>query len=272
MRPGSLVLFIDNAAGGFTQVIERAGRKSNFRIIAGPYKHMEYSNEDLKIERFGYTSCFQTKVTIILMQKPGKFQAPSPAHPALSSQNTYKVPLRDIQNISQVPSQEKIIKSLLRDGTQSPSEASNASLSISSAKRKAPLPSAEYSTKKLSSQATQELNISLSRSSIRSSTSRSISSGNVIRPVSNTSTVKINNLDHQPKRYTPQAISSSPRFYPQETSISRRFNPQATRSSLSPGSNASTRPFISSPSSSERVPAYERDDNPDSCCSCCVIS
>lgn len=294
MRPGALLLYIDNAAGGFTQVIERSSKKMNFQVIAGPFKHLEYSNEDLKTERFGYTSCFHTRVTIIMLKKndnnQNKTQIPSqlfyPSQSVAASER--KTPLRDVQNINEVPSQIRVAPSL-RNKTQSPSKPSS-SQSISASKRKAPLQDAQ-NTKKVPSQiyvippsshnktqsplqpshstsaskrkapianaqnindasskmhAQKNINKSLSpNNSFRLSSSRSTSNGNVIRPSSNPSAAKMNNLNRQYDRFYPQVV---------------------TRPSTTPVSEPLITPSRSG--TSGNTDEYSNDN----CCACCVIS
>lgn len=282
MRPGALLLYIDNAAGGFTQVVERSSKKMNFQVIAGPFRHMEYSNEDLKTERFGYTSCFKTRVTIILLKKKDNNQNKThiPSQLYYSSQSISasekKTPLRDVQNINEVTSQIRIANK-----TQSIYEPNCSSQSISALKRKTPSQNVQ-SMKKVpsqigviaptshrlqpnsSSQSTSaskrktpvhNINNSSSaplfpNSSIRSSSSRSTRNENVIRPFSNTSATKINNLNRQRERAYPQVVSRPP---------------------STPVSDPLITPTL------KRASHYETSNNTDNysndnCCSCCVIS
>lgn len=285
MRPGALLLYIDNAAGGFTQVVERSSKKMNFQVIAGPFRHMEYSNEDLKTERFGYTSCFKTRVTIILLKKKdnnqNKTQIPSQLYYSSQSisASKSKTPLRDVQNINEVTSQIRITPSL-PNKTQSIYEPNCSSQSISALKRKTPSQNVQNMKKvpsqigviaptfhaqqpNSSSQSTSaskrkmpvhNINNSSSaplfpNSSIRSSSSRSTRNENVIRPFSNTSATKINNLNRQRERAYPQVISRPP---------------------STPVSDPLITPTL------KRASHYETSNNTDNysndCCSCCVIS
>lgn len=68
LKPGTLVLYIDNAAGGFTEAVERAAVKNDLRVIVRK-QHVHYENESFKTERFKSYSCYKTKVTILLLQK-----------------------------------------------------------------------------------------------------------------------------------------------------------------------------------------------------------
>lgn len=70
MKPGGLLLFIDNGGGGFHGLIQRAANKYQCDTVFGPLRHYSYGDERLKTEKFGYTSCFVTTVTVHLLQKP----------------------------------------------------------------------------------------------------------------------------------------------------------------------------------------------------------
>lgn len=74
MKPGGMLLFIDNAAGGFHGLLTRTAKQFRFITAFGPLYHYTYLNESLQTEKFGYTSCFMTTVTIHLLMKP-------PRHP-----------------------------------------------------------------------------------------------------------------------------------------------------------------------------------------------
>ncbi|GFQ95669.1 uncharacterized protein TNCT_49681 [Trichonephila clavata] len=69
MKPGALILFIDNAAGGFQKLISDAASEHKFVPVFGPLNHELYSNETVLRDRFGYKSCFQTRVSVQFLKK-----------------------------------------------------------------------------------------------------------------------------------------------------------------------------------------------------------
>ncbi|XP_055940573.1 uncharacterized protein LOC129971113 isoform X2 [Argiope bruennichi] len=69
MRPGSLVLYIDNAGGGFHQLVRKEARDCNLITVFGPLKHELYVNHNFNTKRFGYTPCLETKVTVEIWRK-----------------------------------------------------------------------------------------------------------------------------------------------------------------------------------------------------------
>lgn len=92
MKPGALLLYIDNAGGGFHGLITRAANEYRFITVFGPLYHHTYLNENLKTERFGYTSCFTTTVTVHLLLKPQNQQTKNlnniPISPCNQNSNT----------------------------------------------------------------------------------------------------------------------------------------------------------------------------------------
>ncbi|KFM63513.1 hypothetical protein X975_26547, partial [Stegodyphus mimosarum] len=70
MKPGAIVLYIDNAGGRFHQLMSRVATECMFITVFGPLKHEHYVNENMNIKRFGYTSCYETKVSVHIWQKP----------------------------------------------------------------------------------------------------------------------------------------------------------------------------------------------------------
>ncbi|GBM98941.1 hypothetical protein AVEN_265687-1 [Araneus ventricosus] len=69
LKPGSLVLYIDNAGGGFHQVIRKEAQACNLITVFGPLKHHLYANQNFNVKRFGYTPCLETKVTVQIWRK-----------------------------------------------------------------------------------------------------------------------------------------------------------------------------------------------------------
>ncbi|KAG8183334.1 hypothetical protein JTE90_023983 [Oedothorax gibbosus] len=71
LKSGSMVLFIDNASGGFSELVSTVSKKCNMTYVFGPINHKIYTSEELKRSLFSYTSCFSTTLTIHLMEKQG---------------------------------------------------------------------------------------------------------------------------------------------------------------------------------------------------------
>ncbi|GIY79751.1 hypothetical protein CDAR_300801 [Caerostris darwini] len=69
IKPGALVLFIDNASGGFQELISKAAAKYRLVPVYGPLNHQLYTNQTFNRERFGYKSCFKTRVAVQLLVK-----------------------------------------------------------------------------------------------------------------------------------------------------------------------------------------------------------
>ncbi|XP_035210426.1 uncharacterized protein LOC118184808 [Stegodyphus dumicola] len=70
MKPGAIVLYIDNAGGGFHQLMGQVATECRFITVFGPLKHEHYVNENMNIKRFGYTSCYATKISVHIWRKP----------------------------------------------------------------------------------------------------------------------------------------------------------------------------------------------------------
>ncbi|GFS50668.1 uncharacterized protein TNCV_2042391 [Trichonephila clavipes] len=73
LKPGSLVLYIDNAGGGFHQMIRREADSCNLITVFGPVKHELYTNHSFNVKRFGYTPCLETRVSVHMWQKPRQY-------------------------------------------------------------------------------------------------------------------------------------------------------------------------------------------------------
>ncbi|GBN11520.1 hypothetical protein AVEN_137787-1 [Araneus ventricosus] len=69
MKPGAFILFVDNAAGGFKELISSAARKYEFIAVSTPLKHQPYINECFKNIKYGYKSCYESKVAVQLLMK-----------------------------------------------------------------------------------------------------------------------------------------------------------------------------------------------------------
>ncbi|PRD24918.1 UNVERIFIED_CONTAM: hypothetical protein NCL1_42420 [Trichonephila clavipes] len=70
MKPGALVLFIDNDAGGSREVVLQVANECHFKPVFGPFEHHLYTNEELRVKKCGYWNCHETAVTIVILEKP----------------------------------------------------------------------------------------------------------------------------------------------------------------------------------------------------------
>ncbi|XP_035210428.1 uncharacterized protein LOC118184810 [Stegodyphus dumicola] len=85
MKPGAIVLYVDNDVGKFHELINQAALSCSFVAVFGPFKRKHYCIEDFKKKRFGYTSCFDIKVTIHMWQKPMRHPLPPTSRSTLIS-------------------------------------------------------------------------------------------------------------------------------------------------------------------------------------------
>lgn len=70
MKPGAMLLFIDNAAGGFQSMVQQVANQYGMITVFGPLLHYDYEKPDFSITRFGYTSQSKTKVAVQIWKKP----------------------------------------------------------------------------------------------------------------------------------------------------------------------------------------------------------
>lgn len=70
MKPGATILFIDNAGGGFYELVSRAASRCGLANFSGPFRHMKYQSEVFKRKMFGFFSLSSTTVAVQMWQKP----------------------------------------------------------------------------------------------------------------------------------------------------------------------------------------------------------
>ncbi|XP_035210906.1 uncharacterized protein LOC118185190 [Stegodyphus dumicola] len=70
MKPGALLIFIDNASGGFHEMISQVASECNMQLAFGPLLHYDYEDARFSRTRFGYTSQSKTKITFYVWKKP----------------------------------------------------------------------------------------------------------------------------------------------------------------------------------------------------------
>ncbi|XP_054707577.1 uncharacterized protein LOC129217321 [Uloborus diversus] len=77
LKPGALVMFIDNAAGGFLQMLQDQARNHRLQTVRGPVEHYRFENADYSVNRFGYTSQSKTTVSLQIWMKPQSIHSTS---------------------------------------------------------------------------------------------------------------------------------------------------------------------------------------------------
>lgn len=70
MKPGGMLLFVDNAAGGFDKMIRETASQCGMSTVFGPLMHYDYENPFFALERHGHTSQSKTRVSIQMWKKP----------------------------------------------------------------------------------------------------------------------------------------------------------------------------------------------------------
>ncbi|KAG8183340.1 hypothetical protein JTE90_023989 [Oedothorax gibbosus] len=75
MKPGALVLYIDNAGGRYYQLVRTEAQLCNLITVFGPLEHEHYVTNDYNITRFGYTPCLETRVSVHIWGKPSSDSA-----------------------------------------------------------------------------------------------------------------------------------------------------------------------------------------------------
>ncbi|GFQ72568.1 uncharacterized protein TNCT_37451 [Trichonephila clavata] len=70
MKPGAMLLFIDNAAGGFQGMVQQVANQCGMITVFGPLLHYDYEKSEFSITRYGYTSQSKTKVAVQIWKKP----------------------------------------------------------------------------------------------------------------------------------------------------------------------------------------------------------
>lgn len=83
MRPGSLLLFIDNEIGCFHELMMHVAFDHGFESIFGTHRGTTYVNNSFKVKRFGINSCYKTTVTVHVLRKPDFFPYNPNAYPIL---------------------------------------------------------------------------------------------------------------------------------------------------------------------------------------------
>ncbi|KFM61266.1 hypothetical protein X975_02998, partial [Stegodyphus mimosarum] len=70
MKPGAMLLFIDNSAGGFHELVQEISEENDFRTVFGPLLHYFYEDSRLSVRQFGYVRQSKAKVNVHMWQKP----------------------------------------------------------------------------------------------------------------------------------------------------------------------------------------------------------
>ncbi|XP_015924435.1 uncharacterized protein [Parasteatoda tepidariorum] len=96
LKPGALVLFIDNDAGGFYRLALQGAKESGMVTVFGPLIHEHYVNKSFNVRKFGYTPCLETKVTVHMWMKPNYNR--STVLPATTQRNPSSVQIKNVTN------------------------------------------------------------------------------------------------------------------------------------------------------------------------------
>lgn len=75
MKPGGMLLFVDNAAGGFDRMIRETASDCGMVTVFGPLKHYDYENTSFNVKRYGNNSQFKTRVSVEMWKKPMAYNA-----------------------------------------------------------------------------------------------------------------------------------------------------------------------------------------------------
>ncbi|XP_015929876.2 uncharacterized protein [Parasteatoda tepidariorum] len=70
MRPGAVVFIIDNAAGGYSELVSEIAKECTLRPIFGPLQYLQYTNAQFNVEDYNSRSCSSTQMTVHLLMKP----------------------------------------------------------------------------------------------------------------------------------------------------------------------------------------------------------
>ncbi|XP_055942662.1 uncharacterized protein LOC129972523 isoform X1 [Argiope bruennichi] len=73
MKPGAVLLYIDNDGGRHHKLVSKIAGECCLVPLIRPLQHLKYSNEALRIKRFGSWSCCETKITVQIMEKRSGF-------------------------------------------------------------------------------------------------------------------------------------------------------------------------------------------------------
>lgn len=72
MKGGGMLLFVDNAAGGFHEMLQEVAASCGMQSVYGPVMHYDYEEPSFSRKLHGYTSQSKTKVSIQMWKKSEK--------------------------------------------------------------------------------------------------------------------------------------------------------------------------------------------------------
>ncbi|XP_015924437.1 uncharacterized protein [Parasteatoda tepidariorum] len=70
MRHGAVVFIIDNASGGYSELVSWIAEECRMIPVFGPLQYVQYKNAKFCERKYGSRSCFSTQVTVHLLMKP----------------------------------------------------------------------------------------------------------------------------------------------------------------------------------------------------------
>ena len=69
MKPDALFLFVDNAAGGFREMVSQTAEECSMKSLFDPFKHYEYAEKAFCRDYCNWKSQYETKVTFGVWKK-----------------------------------------------------------------------------------------------------------------------------------------------------------------------------------------------------------
>lgn len=69
MKPGALLLFVDNAAGGFHEVMSQTAKECGMKSVFEPLRHYHYKEETFRREYCNWISQYEARVTVEVWKK-----------------------------------------------------------------------------------------------------------------------------------------------------------------------------------------------------------
>lgn len=73
MKPGALILFVDNAAGQFHEMMSDIAKECNMKSVFGPLRHYYFKEEAFRRTFEGYESQYETRIAAEIWKKTDLF-------------------------------------------------------------------------------------------------------------------------------------------------------------------------------------------------------
>lgn len=69
MKPGALIFFVDNAAGGFHEMVSQTAKECGMKSVFEPLRHYHYKEEAFRREYCSWISQYEARVTVEVWEK-----------------------------------------------------------------------------------------------------------------------------------------------------------------------------------------------------------